>query len=136
MKTIRVQKSKLLEILRKNRAEHREIFLKAQQKFREVAIQELDKQLQAAREGQRFVLRRITQLIEPQDYTAKYDRAIQMLEMSVDDTIEITNQEFQNFIQDIWNWSRSWALSNSGYVSSPKLAALSGETDEDEEENV
>jgi len=84
--------------------------------------------LKAAREGQPFVLERIARLIQPKDYTGEYDRAIKMLEMSVDETIEITSAEFQNFVQDIWNWSRDWALSNSGYVKSGKFAGLLDES--------
>jgi hypothetical protein len=127
MNQVKVKKDELLKILRKNRAEHRDIFLKAQEKYREVAIKELDAQLKAARSGKPFVLAKIVRLVQPQDYTAQYDRAIQMLEMSVDDTIIITASEFANFVQDIWNWSRDWAVSNSSYVKSAKLAALSAE---------
>ena len=42
MKEIKVPKTELLKILNKNRAEHRDIFLKAQEKYREVVIKELD----------------------------------------------------------------------------------------------
>jgi hypothetical protein len=127
MNQVKVKKDELLEILCRNRAEHRAIFLKAQEKYREVAIKELDAQLKAARNGKPFVLARITRLVQPQDYTAQYDRAIQMLEMSVDDTIIITAAEFSNFVQDIWDWSYKWAVSNSSYVKSAKLDALSAE---------
>jgi len=124
MKQVRVKKDDLLAILKKNKAEHGDIFKKAQDKFREVAMKEMDRQLKAARDGEPFVLERVARLIQPKNYTGEYDRAIKMLEMSVDDTIEITSQEFQNFVQDIWNWSRDWALSNSGYVKSGKFAGL------------
>jgi len=127
MNQVKVKKDELLEILRKNRAEHRAIFLKAQEKYREVVIKELDAQLKAARGSKPFVLAKIVQLVQPKDYTAQYDRAIQMLEMSVDDTIIITAVEFQNYVQDIWNWSREWAFSNSSYVKSAKLDALSSD---------
>jgi len=128
MKQVRVKKEELLSILRKNKAEHRDIFLKAQVKFREAAIEELDRMLKAAREGQPFVLERIARLIQPKDYTGEYDRAIKMLEMSVDTAVEVTAQEFQNFVQDVWNWSRDWALSNSKYVQSGKFTGLLDES--------
>ena len=124
MKSVKVYKAELLKILQQNRVDHKAIFLKAQDKFREVAIAELDRQLKAAREQQPFVLERITRLVQPQDYSVQYDRAIKMLEMSVEDTVEITAQEFQNFVQDIWDWSRTWAYSNSRYTDSPKFAGL------------
>lgn len=117
MKQVIVNKAELLVILKKNKAEHREVFLEAQKKFREVVIEELDAQLKAARDGQPVMLERFTRLIQPQDYTAQYERAIRMLEMSVHTTVEINDREFQNFVEDVWDWSRDWAVSNSNYVN-------------------
>lgn len=132
MKQIRVEKVKLLEILKKNRSEHRGIFIEAQKKFRQVAIKALDAQLKAARSGKPFVLTNLAVLEAPQDHTADYDRSIQMLEMSVDDSITVDEREFQNYVQDIWQWSREWAVSNMRYVSRNtrgygKMAALANE---------
>jgi hypothetical protein len=106
MKQVRINKSKLLEILKKNRADHRGIFLEAQKTFRAVAIKALDEQLKAARSGKPFELARLVSLAAPEDHTADYDRSIQMLEMSVDTDIVVSEQEFTNYVQDIWHWSR------------------------------
>lgn len=122
MKTVKVKKQELITILTKNRAEHHDIFLEAQKNYRTAAIEVIDKQLELAKNNKPFVLTEITELVQPADYTKEYDRVLQMLEMSVDDIIEITAQEFQNFVQDIWNWSQNWSISNSGYSNSPKLA--------------
>lgn len=132
MKQVRVDKAKLLAILKKNRDEHRGIFLEAQKQFRVVAIKALDAQLKAARNGKPFELVRLSALAAPEDHTADYDRSIQMLEMSVDKEIVVDEREFQNYVQDIWQWSRDWAVSNMRYVSKNtrgygKLAALASE---------
>jgi len=132
MKQVRVYKAKLLLILKKNRSEHREVFLQAQKTFRVVAIKALDAQLKAARKGRPFELANLVRLTAPEDHTADYDRSIQMLDMSVETEIVISEQEFQNYVQDIWNWSREWAGSNMRYVSKNsryygKLSALSNE---------
>jgi hypothetical protein len=117
MRQIKVDKAKLLEIVRKNREEHGGTFEEAQKTYREVVIKALDEQLKAAREGQPFQLRVLVSLEAPQNHTADYDRAIQMLEMSVDDQIIVSEQEFQQYVQDIWGWSRDWAISNMNYVN-------------------
>lgn len=132
MKQVRVDKAKLLAILKKNRDEHRGIFLEAQTQFRVVAIKVLDQQLKAARSGKPFELARLTALCAPEDHTVDYDRSIQMLEMSVDKEIAVDEREFQNYVQDIWQWSRDWAVSNMRYVSKNtrgygKLAALAND---------
>ena len=132
MRQIKVNKAKLLEILKKNRQEHRGLFLEAQKKFREVAIKALDATLKAARDGKEFVLADLATYRAPQDHTRDYDRSIKMLEMSVDEDIVINDQEFQNYVQDTWGWSRDWAVSNAGYVTKSsryygKLSAMAGD---------
>lgn len=50
-----------------------------------------------------------------------YDRVIGMLEMCVDDTIELTVQEYNNYILDEWTWKSqfiSGSLTNSTYLLS------------------
>lgn len=130
MKQIRVDKAQLLKILQKNRAEHRATFLEAQKTFRVVAIKALDAQLKAARTGRPFELGRLVSLTAPEDHTVDYDRSIQMLEMSVDQQITVDEREFQNYVQDVWNWSREWASNSLAYVNKNsrnygKLSALS-----------
>jgi hypothetical protein len=132
MKQVRVDKAKLLAILKKNREDHRGVFLEAQKAFRVIAIKALDAQLKAARNGKPFELARLVSLTAPEDHTADYDRSIQMLEMSVDKEIAVDEREFQNYVQDIWNWSRDWAVSNIRYVNKNsrqygKLSALANE---------
>ena len=124
MKEVRIHKAKLLEIVTKNRGEHRQIFLDAQKAYRDKAIAVLDEQLKLAREGAPFVLNKITELSAPEDHTKDYDRAIEMLELSVDDVITLSTSDFANLVQDLWGWSRQWAMSNSAYVDSPKFRSL------------
>ena len=112
-----MQKAKLMAVLKKNREEHREIFLEAQKAYRQRAIEVLDAQLRLASEGAPFTLRQIVELVAPEDHTADYDRVIKMLELSVDKTVVLSASEFVNLVQDTWNWSRQWAVSNSGYIS-------------------
>ena len=132
MRQIKVNKAKLLAIIKKNREEHREVFLEAQKAYRQRVIETLDEQLKQARCQQPVNLQVLVMLQAPQDHTADYDRSIQMLEMSVDKQIVISEQEFQNYVQDTWEWSRQWATSNMGYVSRNsrsygKLSALANQ---------
>lgn len=124
MKEVRIKKDKLLQILNKNWDEHREIFLAAQVEYRKQAVALLDEQLALARTGQPFVLSKIVELVSPEDHTNDYERAIQMLELSVDDTIVLSTADFANLVQDQWSWSRQWAHSNSRYVDSPKFRSI------------
>ena len=40
-----------------------------------------------------------------------------MLEMSVDDVVEIHDNEFRQFVLDDWDWQRNWKLSNLKYIT-------------------
>jgi hypothetical protein len=124
MKEIVVKKTALLEVLKKNRAEHRDTFLAAQKGYRETVIKELDAQLARARSGDPFVLARIAQLATPQDYTDQYDKVIGMLTMDTADTVTLNEHEYTCYVQDEWGWGRQWAVANSAYTTSPKLARL------------
>jgi hypothetical protein len=123
MNDVRIKKESLIEIVAKNRAEHRDIFLKAQEKYRAVVIQLLDKTLADARDGRPFVLNEITRLVMPVDHTKEYDRALLMLDLEVETVVTLDENDFASLVQDQWNWSRQWAVSNSQYTDSPKFRA-------------
>ena len=113
MNSIKVKKSELLDVLKKNRGNHRIIFLEASEGYRAAAIEELDKMLADAKAGRK--IRRSLTLVEPQDQTRDYDRAIRMLEMSTDDVIELEEHDFAQYVLDDWSWKRQFLLSNSTY---------------------
>lgn len=116
MRTVKVIRAELLEKLTTNRNNHRNLFLKAQEGYRKAVIEELDRMLEEARSGK--PIRRAITLPEPQDHTSEYDRAIQMLTMSVDAHIEIGSEEFDMFVMDNWSWKAMAMASNSRYTNS------------------
>jgi hypothetical protein len=113
-KAIRVKRGELLDVLRKNRAAHRETFERATIGYRKRAIEELDASLRDAKEGKK--IRRTISLVEPMDQTKDYDRVIRMLEMSVDEVIVIGAHEFQQYVMDDWSWKEAFTSSNSAYL--------------------
>lgn len=114
MNTVKVTRKELLDKLIANRKTHRDLFLKAQEGYREQVIEELDRMLAEARAGK--AIRRHISLPEPLDHTADYDRTITMLEMSVDEHIEISSREFDMFVMDNWDWKQMVTASNMLYV--------------------
>ena len=113
MNAINVKKSELLDVLRKNREQHRKIFLEAQESYRTAVIKELDFMLEEARSGRR--IKRAVELTEPVDQTREYDRVIRMMEMSVDETIPLEEHEFRCYVLDEWGWKASFLASNRHY---------------------
>jgi hypothetical protein len=118
METVKVRRNELLEKLSVNRDNHRTLFLEAQQGYRELVIQELDRSLRDAREGRE--IRTFIRMEAPQDHTGDYDTVIAMLNMSVDDTVELSSQEFRCFVQDQWQWAHAALVTNSAYAEHAK----------------
>lgn len=112
---ITVQKSNLLGFLKKNREEHRGLFLKAQEGYQRQFIVELERSLEDAKAGRAF--RRTVELDAPIDHTRDYDRIILMLEMSTSDTVSITEREFAQYVQDDWSWKRDFIGTNMKYIT-------------------
>lgn len=118
MEVVKIAKSELLAILKKNREAHRAIFEKAQEGYRKEAIELLDIALQDARNG-----RKITTFIKlntPIDQTSDYDRAIKMIEMSIDTNIEIGETDFANYVLDDWRWKEQFTATNAYYTEKYK----------------
>lgn len=112
MKT-RVSKTELLDVLQKNRESHRTIFLEAQEGYRQKVITSLDEMLAEARGGKRRSYR--LYLSEPEDHTKDYDTVIRMITMSQDETIELDDTAFTQFVMDDWQWKRQFLHANSVY---------------------
>lgn len=115
MKTVKVNVEELLKTVKKNRDAHRELFLKAQEGYREMVIEELDRMLSDARTGK--PLRVSIKAPQPEDHTDDYDRVLKMLIMSVDEEIELDVLEFDRYVMDNWEWARLAAASNTMYAN-------------------
>ena len=114
MEIVKIAKEELLKILKKNRATHRAIFEEAQIGYRKEAIELLDKALQDARNGRK--IETFIKLNAPIDQTSDYDRAIKMIEMSIDENIEISETDFANYVLDDWHWKKQFMATNTYYT--------------------
>jgi hypothetical protein len=121
MQRIKVEKAKLLGILKKNRKAHHDIFIEAQKGFRKVVIDELEKRLGLARDGKR--IDQYLRLPEPVDHTRDYDRVISMLEMDLNETVDLSETDYSQYVMDDWDWKRQFLGTNRAYsVTAAKLA--------------
>jgi hypothetical protein len=113
MQKIKVKKTELLEILKKNRNAHNGIFREAQEGFRKAVIEELEKRLKLARNGKK--IEQYVRLPEPQDHTRDYDRVISMLEMDLTDIVELSETDYAQYVLDDWEWKRQFLGTNRAY---------------------
>lgn len=113
MNEITVPKAQLLTILKENRSKHRSIFEEALEGYRKRVVDELEARLFAARAGTKWDAMIV--LVQPENHTKEYDRAIQMLEMDINDTVILDEQQFTMFVQDEWGWTDRFLTSNAPY---------------------
>lgn len=114
MRTITVNVPDLLVTLTENRDSHRATFDKAMEVFRVKAIEVLDEQIKAIQRG--GVPDRYLRLPVPEEHTSDYDRAIEMLRWHQGDSIELTEGEFTQYVQDDWGWRQSFMSNTTSYT--------------------
>ena len=115
MDSITVNKQNLIETLRGNRDQHRDIFEQAQVVYRAKVIEELDRALDDAKNGRKVI--RFINLPEPEDHTADFDTAIDMLEWDTADTVTLDRRDFKRFVQNKWEWEASFAGTTMTYAA-------------------
>ena len=112
----RIDVKSLLETLKANRDNHAKLYAEAAvgyQKKAIAALQEKIKELQHEPVSLYFL-----QLNPPTDYTDHYNRAIRMLERTLDTDVTLDQQQFAQYVDDEWEWAKAWVTSNSSYSSS------------------
>ena len=116
MKSINVKRTELIYKVEENRAKHIAEFDKAFAAWRKeqaakisVAIIQLDNA------PVDFNLYNYA-LQQPTSHVAEYDRALEMLHMSVDDVIAIDNAEFRQLACDEWQWQQNFKAITASYI--------------------
>jgi len=113
MDSITVNKANLIETLEKNRSEHRGIFERAQIVYRQKVIDAFEDRLKAARNGEKIVT--YIGLPEPEDHTAEFDTAIEMLKWDTAGEVTLDRRDFKRFVQNKWEWEASFVANTQSY---------------------
>lgn len=113
MKSVKIETQKLLEVLKKNLETHKKDYEEALIGYRESSIKEMKAMLKQAQNGGEIVHHVST--VMPISYAESYDTIIGMLEMTVDPSVELSMNEFQQYVEDKWTWKQSFLASTSMY---------------------
>lgn len=117
--TVRVNKDDLLARIKKNRDEHRQIFEEALEGWKKAVIKALEEAYQDALQGKEFRLH--VGLVRPEDHTDQYDTVIELLGMSLDDELELTQNDFACYALDKWAWQAQFLTTSMDYGSASAL---------------
>ena len=114
MHRVTVEKTEFIEKVRDNRDRHREVFERALAGYRERMTAELERRIHDLRRGRR--VEQYIALPEPEDHTGDYDRVLTMAEMSIHDTVELSEDEFAMYVMDQWRWKQDFTETTARYL--------------------
>lgn len=117
MRTVRIEKSKLQSAINENLITHLSEFDTAMEDYRKVATDDLKDAIKDIKNGE--IVSHLNFDV-PENHKEDYDRTLTMLGMSEDTIIELTEQEFNQYVMDDWNWKHQFMTTTANY------AALSG----------
>jgi hypothetical protein len=115
MKSLRFDKLFIIQRLRENRKKHEEIYAEAVVGYQKKAITMLEERLEKVKANP--LEHTSVPLSVPQNHLKEYDRTILMVDQCLDVELELDEQEYSQYIQDNWTWTRTFLSSNSGYSS-------------------
>lgn len=115
MDRVRVRTGDLLAKLRANFERHKAELAAAQREYLKAARTEVERKLTALEAGQ--VVDLGFTLSPPDDHTQDYERAIAMLDMSQDEMVTVTAQQFAAYVQDMWSWKQAFFTTNASYFT-------------------
>ena len=129
LKELNVSRISTLEKIKKNKAEHLELYAEAKVNY-EKERDEKTRALQStlSQEDGFFNHEEISNaiydyqsLVEPISFEKEYDETITLLEVSQDENLKLSPEEYRCLILNQWAWTRGFLSRNSTY--SPKAAA-------------
>lgn len=115
MQNITVDKADLIAKITANRDEHKALYDEAVIVYRQRAISEIEKVLAEAKRGDK--IRHAFAMPVPEEHTEDFDRALEMLEWDQGDTVELSEYEFQNLVQNEWGWAKNFASNTTSYTA-------------------
>lgn len=104
-------------MVQQNLAKHNEVLKQAKDGYIKAVKMHLEKHLADVQAGKKVNLRVFADLEAPMDASAEYQTIISMLEMSTDEVIELTHQQFKQYVQNQWNWRANFVNQNRKYVT-------------------
>ena len=116
MDSVKMNKLKLLEIVKDNLRKHVSEFEESVQDYRKAVLKLCQENLEIAESGDTKKFKDLKHPpVAPISYENSYKRAIRMLELSIEDTIEVEEDVFNQLVLDEWDLKHSLSASTAMY---------------------
>lgn len=125
-KAITVNRLKLIEQLKLNKAQHVADYEEAVIGYKIKLIEDLKAKLHQVSEATNEDALKIQAVPfnPPRSYEKEYDDAILMAEWTESDTIQLDQTTFKQYVQNEWSWSQSFDVMATSYKSFVTGASL------------
>lgn len=116
MRSVKIDKKKLLAIVRENKDKHIIAYNESVVDYKSAAIKLSSEHVELAKSGKLSEISKIKAMpVAPISYEKEYDRAIRMLELSIDKEIELEEDVFNQLVLDEWHWKNQFVTSSVLY---------------------
>ena len=116
MRSVKVEKAELMKVLQDNKKKHIKEFEESVKDYKKAALKVAKEHVELAKSGDLDQIARIRAMPQrPVSYEDSYNRAIRMMEMSVDEVIELEEQIFNQLVLDEWMWKNAFVASGALY---------------------
>lgn len=115
MHSINVNKDTLIGILKDNRKKHEELYDEAILGYHAEVREKLEDALRKASCGEEYITN--LAMSQPQHQLKDYNRVIGMLELATETEIELTPNEYDQYVNDEWHWAGMTNSINTMYAA-------------------
>ena len=118
MRSVNINRDELLKLVRENKEKHVREYQDSVADYKVAVLKLCTENLKLAKTGDLDKIGRIKAAPNmPTSYEESYTRAIRMLELSVDQTIELQEDVFNQLVLDEWSWKRQFVAASAMYKS-------------------
>lgn len=118
MRSVKVNREELLKILLDNKKKHVKDYEESVKDYKKAALKVAKEHVELAKTGDLDQIAKIRAMPQrPQSYEDSYNRAIRMMELSVESIIEVEEDVFNQLVLDEWHWKNAFVASASLYKS-------------------
>lgn len=118
MNAIKMDRLQLLVIVKENLEKHLKEYAESVEDYKAGVLKITTANMKLAKTGDTEKFAQIKSIPQaPRSYEKEYNRAIRMLELSVEEIIEIEEDIFNQLVLDEWAWKHSFVTAGALYKS-------------------
>jgi hypothetical protein len=116
MRSVIVNKAELMKVLQDNKKKHVKDFEESVKDYKKAALKVAKEHVELAKTGDLDQIAKIRAMPQrPTSYEDSYNRAIRMMEMSIEENIELEEQIFNQLVLDEWSWKNNFVATGALY---------------------